>query len=144
MGMVKGGEWERSRCASGEGPVRDNGDARGFLHRTRGGRKAHTSERLSALLCDIEGEGSVEWLMCYSAVGTATFVGLQQITGKLGNSRGHFVVTSEGTPDGKESKGTWTVVAGSGSGGLSGLRGQGSFAVPGGPKATFSLRYEIN
>ena len=29
---------------------------------------------------DIEGEGSVEWLMCYSAEGGARYVGLQRVS----------------------------------------------------------------
>ena len=37
---------------------------------------------------DIEGEGSVEWLMCYRADKTAEFVGLQRVAGQIGNRRG--------------------------------------------------------
>ena len=43
---------------------------------------------------DIEGEGTVEWLMCYAPDGTARFVGLQRIEGSIGDRRGSFVIES--------------------------------------------------
>jgi uncharacterized protein DUF3224 len=92
---------------------------------------------------DIEGEGSVTWLMCYSPEGAARFVGLQRIAGSIGGRVGSFVIESVGDHDGKESTGSWTVIAGSGSGELRGLSGEGSFEAPGGPEVSYSLRYEF-
>ena len=37
---------------------------------------------------DIEAEGSVEYLMCYSSNNIAHFIGYEQITGRLGNRSG--------------------------------------------------------
>jgi uncharacterized protein DUF3224 len=92
---------------------------------------------------DIEGEGSVQWLMCYSADGAARFVGMQRIEGSIGERTGSFVVEAAGDHDGRQSKGAWTVIAGSGAGGLSGISGEGTFEAPGGPEASFSLQYEF-
>lgn len=92
---------------------------------------------------DIEGEGSVEWLMCYLPDRTARFVGLQRIVGSIGERSGGFVLEASGEHDGTQSKGTWKIIAGSGTGGLSGIRGEGSFHAPGGPEASHSLAYEL-
>jgi len=92
---------------------------------------------------DIHGEGLVEWLMCYSVDGSARFVGLQRIEGSLGPRTGSFVVESSGDHDGEQSKGTWRVVEGSGTGQLVGIRGEGSFHAPGGAEATYQLEYEL-
>jgi hypothetical protein len=92
---------------------------------------------------DIEGEGSVEWLMCYSPEGRARFVGLQRIEGSLGGRNGSVVIESVGDHDGKQSKGDWTIVAGSGTGDLSGISGRGGFDAPGGPRVSYMLDYQL-
>jgi hypothetical protein len=92
---------------------------------------------------DIEGEGSVEWLICYLPDGAARFIGLQRVTGSIGQRSGSFVVEATADHDGKQSTGTWTVIVGSGTGELSGLSGRGTFEAAGGPEASFSLEYEL-
>ena len=92
---------------------------------------------------DIEGQGSVEWLMCYSPDGAARFVGLQRVEGSLGGRRGSFVIESVGDHDGKRSKGDWTIVAGSGTGELYGITGRGGFDAPGGPQVSYRLDYQL-
>jgi uncharacterized protein DUF3224 len=101
--------------------------------------RARGNQRFSG---DIEGDGSVEWLMCYSPDGTARFVGLQRIEGSVGGRTGRFVIEAVGHHDGTRSKGTWTVIEGSGTGELSGLSGEGSFEAPG-PEASYSLEYRL-
>lgn len=91
---------------------------------------------------DIEGEGSVDWLMSYLPAGGARFLGLQRIEGSIGGHTGSFMIESVGDHDGTQSKGTWAVIQGSGSGELSGIRGQGSFHAPG-PEVTYTLEYEL-
>jgi hypothetical protein len=93
---------------------------------------------------DVEGESSVEWLMCYLPDGTARFVGHQRVTGSIGGRTGSFVIEAIGNHDGKQSKGTWRVIEGSGTGELSGLRGEGAFQAPGGPEASFNLDYSLS
>jgi hypothetical protein len=94
---------------------------------------------------DIEGEGAVEWLMCYRPDQTADFVGLQQIVGALGERSGTFVMLqSAGTFDGKEARGELSVVPGSGTGELRGLRGTGEFSAPMGSTASITLDYDFD
>jgi hypothetical protein len=40
---------------------------------------------------DIEGEGQVEYLMMYRGDGSATFVGLERVVGRIGGKTGTFV-----------------------------------------------------
>jgi Protein of unknown function (DUF3224) len=88
---------------------------------------------------DIEGEGSVEWLMCYRPDKTAEFVGLQRIVGSVDGRAGSFVLQSTGVFDGKEARGSLSVVPGSGTGDLGGVTGTGEFSAPHGPEAAYSL-----
>ena len=48
-----------------------------------------------------------------------------------------------GSFDGGEAKGEWTVVPGSGTDELGGLRGRGGFAAPLGSEAAVTLEYEF-
>src|SRR5215216_1860436 len=92
------------------------------------GRKLTQASVRQAFAGDVEGEGTVEWLMCYRPDETADFVGLQRIVGRIGDRSGSFVLLqTEGTFDGQEAKGRLSVVPGSGTGELEGLRGEGEF-----------------
>lgn len=92
---------------------------------------------------DIEGEGSVEYLMAYREDGTADFVGLQRIVGKVGGKSGSFVLQLQGKYDGKAAKADWTVVPGSGTDELEDLRGQGGFQAEHGPDGSLTLDYDL-
>ena len=107
------------------------------------GRKLTRASVKQAFSGDIEGDGAVEWLMCYRPDETADFVGLQRIDGQLGGRSGSFVLQTIGTFDGSEAKGDWSVVPGSGTGDLSGLHGEGAFSAPRGPEASISLDYDF-
>ena len=104
------------------------------------GRKLSQASVKQSFSGDIEGEGSVEWLMCYRPDQTAEFVGLQRIDGRLGGRSGSFVLLqTDGSFDGTEAKGQLAVVPGSGTGELSGLRGQGRFSAPRASEASMTL-----
>ena len=108
----------------------------------RGGKlsEAKVTQRFTG---DIGGEGSVVWLMCYTDEKTASFVGLQRIVGSVGGRTGSFVMDTDGTFDGTVARGDWSIIAGSGSGALAGIEGDGHFEAPHGPKATYAIEYEI-
>ena len=107
------------------------------------GRRLTRASVAQELSGDIEGEGSAEWLMCYRPDKTATFVGLQRLTGRLGDREGSFVVESHGTYDGELARGRWTIVPGSGTDELRDIQGEGSWEAPHGPEATFELDYDL-
>jgi hypothetical protein len=108
-----------------------------------GGGKLTRASVTQAFSGDIEGHGAVEWLMCYRPDETADFVGLQRVTGQVGERSGTFVLRTNGIFDGREAKGEWFVVPGSGTGDLRGLRGRGGFTAPLGPEATITLDYDF-
>ena len=92
---------------------------------------------------EIDGSGLAQWLMCYREDQTADFVGLQRIEGSVGDRNGSFVLTSNGTFDGKVAAGEMRVVDGSGTGDLAGISGDGSFSAPLGCEASVELDYSV-
>ena len=106
-----------------------------------GGAKLTRASVEQGFAGDIVGGGAVEWLMAYRPDGTADFVGMQTVTGTIGGRAGGFVVRSVGSFDGGIAEGAWSVVVGSGTRDLAGLRGHGGFRAPLGPEATYELDY---
>jgi hypothetical protein len=91
----------------------------------------------------IVGDGSVEWVMCYSPDRSSRFVGFQRIEGSIGERSGSLVMESTGFHDGRSSVGSWRIIPGSGTGELAGIGGRGTFEAPGGPAVTYELDYEL-
>jgi len=92
---------------------------------------------------DIEGEGRVEYLMMYSIDGSATFVGLERVVGRLGGKAGSFVLQRTGIFENGVAKESYVVISGSGTGELRGLRGEGESAVGHGTEHPLTLTYEL-
>lgn len=92
---------------------------------------------------DITGESHVEYLMMYRGDGTAAFVGLERITGHLAGKAGSFVLQRTGVFENGTAKESYSVVPGSGTGELQGLRGEGTSAVGHGMEHPMTLTYEI-
>jgi len=92
---------------------------------------------------DIEGVSQVEYLMMYRADGTATFVGLERVTARIGERSGSFVMQRTGGFEGGLAKESYAVVADSATGDLRGLRGEGATSVGHGMEHPFELTYEL-
>lgn len=92
---------------------------------------------------DIEGVGSVIYIMKHQADGTASFIGLEQINGTLKGQAGSFAIEQTGHFDGKEAKGTCQIKAGAGTGDLAHLSGNGEFSAPVGKLGNMNLNYNI-
>lgn len=90
---------------------------------------------------DIEGEGAVRFLQAVQADGSASFVGIERVTGSIGGKRGTFLLQDAGTLADNVVSGTWFVVPGSGTGELTGLRGEGGFTANLGEGADVTLDY---
>jgi len=91
---------------------------------------------------DIEGEGQVDYLMMYRSDGTATFLGLERITGKVGGKAGTFVLQRTGVFENGQAKESYAVVPGSATGELRGLVGEGMSSVGHGMEHPFTLNYQ--
>jgi hypothetical protein len=107
------------------------------------GAKLTRAEVEQSFSGDVAGEGAAQWLMSYRRDGTAHFVGIQRVTGVIGDRKGSFVLETIGEFDGAEARWTATVIAGSGTGDLEDLSGSGTFRAPHGSTAEFELEYEL-
>ncbi len=76
---------------------------------------------------DIDGESPVRALQVLRDDHSASLVSVQRFRGKLGGRQGTFVLQGQEIVENGKIKATWFVVPGSGTGGLSGLRGEGGF-----------------
>lgn len=93
---------------------------------------------------DLEGEGQVEYLMMYRSDGSATFVGFERVVGRLGGRSGSFVLQRTGVFEDGQAKESYSVVPGSATGELRGMRGEGRSAVGHGLEHPFTLDYEVD
>jgi Protein of unknown function (DUF3224) len=94
---------------------------------------------------DIHGEGVYHGVMVYCGEANASYVGFERITGKLGKRSGTFVLQHIGVFENGEARTTWTVVPGSGTSELTGLRGAGGYVATEGRKveaATLDYHFE--
>ena len=78
---------------------------------------------------DIEGECTSQALMWYPEESRATFAGFERVVGRLADRSGSFVLEARGTFENGAATTTWAVVPGSGTGGLTGLRGTGGYVA---------------
>jgi Protein of unknown function (DUF3224) len=100
--------------------------------------KIHVEEEISG---DIEGSGVVEFLQAERADGSASFVGIERVTGSIRGRAGTFLLQDQGTLEGGTVSGTWFVVPESGTGELAGVRGEGGFTAQLGQGADITLDY---
>ena len=96
-----------------------------------------------ALTGDIDGEGQTEYLMMYRTDGSAMFVGLERVTAQIDGKSGTFVLQRIGVFENGEAKESYSVVPGSATGELDGLRGEGNSAVGHGMEHPFTLDYDL-
>jgi Protein of unknown function (DUF3224) len=73
--------------------------------------------------------------------GSASFVGIERVTGSVGDRAGSFLLQDAGTLEGNTVNGEWFVIPGSGMGELNGLRGEGGFTAELGEHASITLDY---
>ncbi len=92
---------------------------------------------------DIEGEGKLEYLMAYGHDGSASFVGLERLIGRIGDRHGNFVFQHVGTFKEGLAKSTWSVVPNSGTGSLRGLRGEVNSALGHSKSYPVEFSYEM-
>ncbi|MCF6469886.1 DUF3224 domain-containing protein [Nonomuraea sp. MG754425] len=82
----------------------------------------------------IEGTGHADHVRVVQPDGSQIVAGVERVVATVDGRSGSFVLTSYGHADRPGTgQGYWTVVPGSGTGGLTGLRGRGEFTVALGP-----------
>ena len=98
----------------------------------------HVSETFHG---DIEGNGVARFLQAVRTDGSASFVGIERVTGMIAGKSGSFLLQDAGTVAGNVVKGTWFVIPNSGTGDLASLRGDGDFTAEVGQRASITLDY---
>src|SRR5438105_3045929 len=93
------------------------------------GRKLTHARVGTAYEGDIAGEGTSQSVMCYTDDEHATYAGFERVAGTLGGRSGSFVLEARGTYQDRTATTSWTVVPGSGTGELAGLRGSGGYVA---------------
>ena len=94
-----------------------------------GGAKLTRAKVSLAYQGTLQGEANVEYLMSYTAKGTASFVGMELIKGLLSGKSGSFVIQHVGTYGSDGARSAWVIVAGSGTGELADVTGKGSYVA---------------
>src|SRR5215469_4866206 len=101
---------------------------------------AHT-DLATIFMGEVEGESTVRALQLQRDDKSASLVSMQRFRGKLGGRQGTFVLQGSETVQNGKITATWVVVPGSGTGDLSGLRGEGGFAGDFGKGSDATLNY---
>jgi hypothetical protein len=90
---------------------------------------------------DIDGKSTVRALQVRRDDQSASMVSVQRFCGRLGGRQGTFVLQGSEVIQGGKIRAMWFVVSGSGTGDLSGLRGEGGFEGDFGKGSSGSLDY---
>lgn len=89
---------------------------------------------------DLEGQGTLQYLMFYGPNEQTRVLGLERVAGTLHGKSGSFVLEHIGGDDGYEARGSATILAGSGTGELAGIRGSGEAVAN--RKGEFSMSFD--
>lgn len=108
-----------------------------------GGVKLTHASGTQSFTGDIVADGAVDWLMLHRSDRTARFVGIQRVSGTVGDRRGTLALTADGDHDGTGSKIALVIVEGSGTADLTGISGSGTMTAPGGRTGTYELEYRL-
>ena len=93
---------------------------------------------------DIKGEGTGRVIQAARKDGSATFAGIERVRGSMAGRHGTFLLQVHGAVVRKEMHAEWSVVPGSGTGELTGLRGDGGFTAQLGQHGSIWLDYVID
>lgn len=91
---------------------------------------------------ELSGEGRLEYLMAYLPDATALFLGYQRFVGRIGDREGTFIFRHGGRFANGIASDTWTVVDGSGTAALAGIRGQVEFSA--GQQDAYEIIFEYD
>ena len=93
---------------------------------------------------DLEATGVMEYVMAYAADGTATYVGLERVTGTLAGRTGSFFFRDAGAFRDGVAASSFEIVDGSGTDELSGIRGSAAVDAVKADTQTMHLTYELD
>ena len=92
----------------------------------------------------LSGQSEIRYLMLYGTDGITSFTGMEYFTGSLDGRDGSYGIRWDGHDDGTAARGRGTIVAGSGTGALTGLSGEASYEATRSGDVAFSLSYDLD
>jgi uncharacterized protein DUF3224 len=101
----------------------DSWDEKPYRELEDGRKFTRANVALSVAEDGIEARATWDALLYYAADGTSSYVGLMHVEGRLGDRSGSFLMEGTGAYDGTQASGESTVVPGTATGELQGLRG---------------------
>jgi hypothetical protein len=113
------------------------------FHEVDGGPRLARASVATSFHGEIEGEGRKEYLFIYHDDSSASFVGLERVVGRVGHRSGSFVLRHDGVFEDGVAKATVSVISGSGTGELRGLRAEGTFVWQHGQPGSITLDYQV-
>jgi hypothetical protein len=93
---------------------------------------------------DLEGESTAELLTARASAGSAAYVALDIIVGRLHGRSGSFILQHRGVVSAAGAETAGAVVPDSGTGELTGLRGESRISVSEDGTHTLTLEYELD
>lgn len=103
------------------------------VHEIEDGPKISRATVVNDYSGDMQGEGTLAYLLLYTLDGPVTFIGLERVVGRIGSRTGSVVLEHEGVFSSEAGvRGTLVVVPGAGTGDLARFTGIGTLkAAPG-------------
>jgi hypothetical protein len=105
------------------------------------GPKLNEVQLTETFMGDVDGEGKARVLQAQWSDGAVRYCTIERVVGALAGRKGTFLLEVQGTVQDKHNKGAWFVIAGSGTGDLRGLRGDGGFEADLGKHGAWTLDY---
>jgi len=90
---------------------------------------------------DIDGEGTARVLQAQWPDASAAYTTIERVVGTLAGREGSFLLRVHGTVRDGHNEGAWVVLAGSGTGDLQRLHGEGGFEAEHGKHGAWTLDY---
>lgn len=91
----------------------------------------------------IEADTIADMVMTYRPDGTAEFTGHHRVSGRVEQRAGSFVLRALGSYDGSQARTDFEVIAGSGTGDLTGITGSGAAAAGHGSTGTYHFDLDL-
>ena len=92
---------------------------------------------------DLQAESTTEYLIMHRQNGSAQFVGFERVDGSLLGRLGSFILEHRGVFEGGTATTHWSVLAGSGTGDLHGIRGEGTYSVDHAESYAVKLTFDL-
>lgn len=113
-------------------------------HEGENGRKLTRATVAKTYHGDLEGRGTMEYVMSYADETRAVYVGIERVVGRLAGAEGSFVMTDRGTFENGVAASSFDIVEGSGTEQLVGIRGTASVDATDADEQRLSIEYDLD